>query len=163
MRNFKYQIFFLFLATSLQCKPQTDNKISFGKIIYHASRCNGSCPDFHLEIDSNRNVFVNRTYYKSKEETDSNYTGQFEEVLSQPAYDSLRELLKEVNLDSLKFPDIDCCDDVVQTLIVYYNGKRKYLKSMQPPPNAMDFLVFLRNIADDKTLQKSTKNIELER
>ncbi|MBG9378411.1 hypothetical protein I5907_19390 [Panacibacter sp. DH6] len=132
------------------------------KIIFHSSRCNGDCPKLDLEIDSSKNLFVSRQYFKHKDEIKTPYSGQFQGTLIETDYNKLIGLLQNCNLDTLKFPDITCCDAVITTIIVYYNGQRKYLKSMTPPNEANDLIEFLTLLGDNKKLQRTneTKNIE---
>ena len=95
------------------CKAQTKDKINLSKIIFHSSRCNGTCPSIDLEIDSTKSLFVDREYFKTKSETDKHYSGQFKGVLSQSEYDKLLAHLQKSNIDILKFPDVTCCDGVI--------------------------------------------------
>jgi hypothetical protein len=48
------------------------------------------------------------------------------------------------------------------TIIVYYNGKRKYLKSERPPVNANELITALKSIGNDKGLERTTEVKELE-
>jgi hypothetical protein len=50
----------------------------------------------------------------------------------------------------------------VSPIIVYYNGQRKYLKSMEPPIISKGLISFLRTLAENKRLGKTneTKVIE---
>ncbi|HET7116958.1 MAG TPA: DUF6438 domain-containing protein [Hanamia sp.] len=132
------------------------------KIIFHSSRCNGMCPIIDLVIDSNRNIFVNREYYKTKSDIDNRFSGQFSGSLNQNNYHKLIELLQNCNLDTLQFPDITCCDGPVTTIIIYYNGQRKYFKSMTPPRIALDLISFLKTIGNDKKLKKTTETRAIE-
>ena len=144
------------------CKAQSVSKVHFTKIIFHSSRCNGACPKIDLEIDSSKNVFVSREYYKTKSDIYKHFSGQFIGTLDESKYVKLTELLQNCKLDALTFPDITCCDGVITTIIIYYNGQRKYLKSMTPPNIANDLILFLNTIGNDKKLVKAneTKGIE---
>ena len=141
---------------------QPANEFKVNKVIYHLSRCNGSCPSMDLEIDSNRNVYVNREFYKTKSLMDSANSGTFKGKLT-PAQDSqLTEVLKKSNLDSLEFAPVGIADVSETTIIVYYNGKRKYLKSARPPQAANELITFLKSVVNDKALQRTTDVKELE-
>jgi hypothetical protein len=128
------------------CKAQTNDKIQLAKIIFHSSRCNGTCPSIDVEIDSSRKIFVYREYYKTKSDLDKRFSGQFSGSLDQSKYNKLIELLQNCSLDTLQFPDITCCDTPITTIIVYYNGDRKYFKSMTPPRIANKLILFLKTI-----------------
>lgn len=151
------------------CKSQSAgtgepaDEFKVGKVVYHLSRCNGTCPSMDLEIDSNKNVYVNREFYKTKSLIDSANSGTFKGKLT-PAQDSqLTEVLKKSNLDSLEFPPVGITDVSETTIIIYYNGKRKYLTSPRPPQVANDLITFLKSVGNDKGLARTTEVKELEK
>lgn len=146
----------------LDSKAQTKDKINLSKIVFHLSRCNGTCPRIDLEIDSSKNLYVDREYFKTKSETDTRFSGQFKGVLSQQDYDKLLELLLSANIDQLEFPKSGLMDTVEKTIIVYYNGQRKYLKSPEPPKEANNLIDFLTSLGNNKKLKrtKDTRDIE---
>ena len=78
MAKVKFAFFYLCLTFAF-CfsEAQTVDKIQLDKIIFHSSRCNGTCPSIDLEIDSSKNIFVNREYYKSKSNIDIRFSGLF--------------------------------------------------------------------------------------
>jgi hypothetical protein len=141
-------------------QPADDFKVS--KIVYHVSRCNGACPSIDLEIDSNRAVYVNREFYKTKSEIDSTNSGRFKGKLTREQDAQLLDVLKKSNLDSLEFVASNITDVSETTIIVYYNGKRKYLKSARPPAVANDLITLLKSIGSDKGLERTAEVKELE-
>jgi len=141
-------------------KPAGDFKLS--KLVYHLSRCNGTCPSIDLEIDSNKAVYVSREFYKTKSEIDSTNSGRFKGTLTQAQDKLLMEILKKSNLDSLEFAPVGIADVPETTIIIYYNGKRKYLKSERPPVAANDLITFLKSIGNDKKLERANEVKELE-
>jgi Domain of unknown function (DUF6438) len=143
-------------------KAQSDDSISLSNIIFHASRCNGTCPRLDLEIDSSKGLYIDREYFKSKGETDPRYSGQFKGTLTEQEYHKLIELLQDCNVKTLKFPASDLMDGVVITIIIYFNGQRKYLKSAEHPVNANGLLSFLTSLSDNKKLDRTNeiRNIE---
>ena len=132
------------------------------KIIFHSSHCNGTCPTIDLEIDNNKNLFVNREYYKTRGKIDKRFSGQFSGFLDQTKYNKLIELLQDCQLDTLEFPDVTCCDRPVITIIVYYNGRRKHLKSMTPPEKTKELISFLKEVGNDKSLIKTNEKRTIE-
>jgi hypothetical protein len=64
-------------------------------------------------------------------------------------------LLQICDIDKLKFDGPDCCDLPIRTIIVYYNGKRKYLRAMFPPERAENLINYLYNICEYSKLQVS--------
>ncbi len=144
------------------CKAQQIGGFKLEKLIYHASRCNGICPEIDLQIDSNRQVYVSREFYKTKSEIDRRYSGQFISTLKEADYEKLITLLQAFNLDTLAFPDINCCDLPIKTLIVYSNGKRHYYKSMEPPSAVYNLLAFLKVLGTNKELSITSNRKTLE-
>lgn len=141
-------------------KPADDFK--FSGIVYHLSRCNGACPSMDLEIDSNKAVYVNREFYKTKSQIDSANSGRFKGKLSPEQDKMLLAVLKKSKLDSLQFTPVGISDVSETTIIVYYNGKRKYLRSARPPVNASELITVLKSIGNDKRLERTTEVKELE-
>jgi hypothetical protein len=141
-------------------QPADEFKVS--KVVYHLSRCNGTCPSMDLEIDSNKNVYVNREFYKTKGLVDSANSGTFKGKLTPAQADQLTAVLKKSNIDSLEFAPVGITDVSETTIIVYYNGKRKYLKSARPPQAANDIITFLKSVGNDKGLERTTEVKELE-
>ncbi len=141
-------------------KPADEFKLS--KIVYHLSRCNGTCPSMDLEIDGNKSIYVSREFYKTKSEVDAANSGRFKGVLSQDQYNRLIAVLKKSNPDSLGFTPVGIADVPETTIIIYYNGKRKYLKSERPSANANELITLLKSIGNDKGLERTTEVKELE-
>lgn len=48
-----------------------DKSISFEKIIFHSTRCYGSCPIIALEIDNNKNIYLDIKHYSDPSNKDS--------------------------------------------------------------------------------------------
>jgi hypothetical protein len=78
------------------------------------------------------------------------------------AYKRLDSILQNIGLDTLKFKDITCCDGIVSTIIVYYDGKRKISRSVSPPEEANDLITTLYDICTDSSVKPSGKDFVLE-
>ena len=143
----KYFITSIVSFITLYCSSQTTtDTLKLQRLIFHSSRCNGTCPSIDLEIDSNRNIVLTREIYKSKSGIDRSLSGQFRGTISAEDYAEIKNLLQASELSSLQFPAVDCCDGPVKTIIVYYNNNRKYLRSMIPPEKAHKLISFLTQI-----------------
>jgi hypothetical protein len=137
------------------------------KIIFHTSGCYGTCPTYHLQIDSNRKVklFAETVYIEGsnfrEHEIDKDKIGYFSGSISNTTYNKLIKQLQICNIDTLTFGGPDCCDLPIKTIIVYYNGKRRYLSAMFPPESAYDLISLLDNICENTKLIRSVGfNIE---
>ncbi|OQP58744.1 DUF6438 domain-containing protein [Niastella populi] len=168
MKRLTFSAAIMAAVVLFSCKSQsggntkTADEFKLSKIVYHLSRCNGTCPSIDLEIDSNKNIYVSREFYKTKSEVDAANSGRFKGVLSADQNNRLIEVLKKSNLDSLEFTPVGIADVPETTIIIYYNGKRKYLKSERPSPNASELITLLKSIGNDKGLERTTEVKELE-
>jgi Domain of unknown function (DUF6438) len=168
MTRFK-NYFYIVLSTLAFNSCGTQGNVStpgtgdnFEKLIYHSSRCNGTCPQIDFQVDSTRTIIVNREYFVSKGGTDSARSGHFKGVLDPINYAQLLKILDSVDYKNLKFPDIQCCDGIIKTIIVYSAGSRTYLKSMTPPPEASAFISFLHKLGTDTKLTKTAEEFNIE-
>ena len=136
-----------------------DKSIIFEKIVYHTTNCFGSCPIIDMEIDSNRNVYLKGEFYKDGLgfEIDSIRSGQFAGKLNDTLYNELIDILQTCNLKTLVFREALCCDAPITTLIIYYNGQRKYFKSMFPPTIADELIIFLYFVNEKADLTKTNE------
>ncbi|MCX6238147.1 MAG: DUF6438 domain-containing protein [Bacteroidia bacterium] len=151
--------------TFIEQKFNKDRSISFEKIIYHTTSCFGSCPTIEIEIDNNRNVYLKGEFYKgdSMDEIDIIKSGQFFGKLNDTLYKELINILQTCNLKTLTFPEKEGADAPVTTLIIYYNGQRKYLKSMFPPTIASKLIEFLYLVNERTDLTRTNEKRIIEK
>jgi len=148
-------------------KNQTDSKSSFEKIIFHTTGCFGTCPTYHLQVDADKSLklFAETVYRNEKRistEQDTTKTGYFNGVVNDSTFALLNKALKTIGLDTLEFDDATCCDGSVKTIIVYYEGKRKFLRSMFPPEKAARLISILYDICEKSSLTKTSKKFDIE-
>ena len=154
--------------TTLLVGIQSDDKIKFEKIIFHNSMCFGTCPIYHLEVDQNKTfkLYAERVYKDptnfNSQKIDSTKTGYFVGKLDDATYYKLITELNSIGLDTLHFEGPNCCDVSIKTLIIYYNGKRKYLKSMFPPQKATNLISILYEICSSEKRQRTSKQFTIE-
>jgi|SRR5580658_3767292 hypothetical protein len=165
-----YRIVFLVgilavVLSNLQAQPTNalnSKKLIFEKLIYHSSHCNGSCPGIELQIDSNRNILLRRDIWKKKGIADSHKSGSFKGKLDLATYSDFLAILTRSDYANLKFPQVDCCDAVVTTIVIYANGKRTILKSMTPPQEALALISFLYNLGMQSAVPPTTGEIKID-
>lgn len=146
---------------------QQAQQVSFEKIIFHTTKCNGACAVYHLQVDANKSLklFAEKVYKTDKGISlahDSTKTGYFTGMVSDTVFAHLEHELKTIELDNLEFNGISCCDGSLITIIVYYNGKRKILKSMYPPAKANKLIGILYDICGKSILVKKTSKFVIE-
>jgi len=148
-------------AASTALTNNTAKQLQFNRLVYHTSFCFGSCPKIDMLIDSAGNISLRRETIsvKSMGKPGLNmYKGQ----LTNTQYDSVINLLAQVNYKSLVWDDVTCCDGVITTLIVYAGSDKKYLKSMLPSQESQPLLNYLHTLGLKTDLPKTGDEIELE-
>ncbi len=147
---------------------QSDKNVKLDKIIFHTSMCFGTCPTFHLQVDNNREVklYAEEVYKNPNEfssfEIDTTKTGYFIGIVADTIFRKLTNELNDLGLDTLEFDGASCCDGSLITIIVYYNGKRKFLKSMFPPYKAHKLIGTLYDICETSKLTRTTEKFNIE-
>jgi len=142
-----------------------DKTIIFEKIIYHTTFCFGSCPTIDLEIDNDKYIYLSGKFHEGDSEykIDSLKSGQFKGKLTERLYNELIAILQTTNLRTLEFPEKIGEDAPVTTLIIYFNGQRKYFKSMFPPTIADRLIKFLYVINQRTELTRTNEIRTLEK
>lgn len=149
-----------------------DTTIKFEKIIYHTTHCYGTCPIINLQIDNSKNIYLDCEFYtdvyNNKGRTtyviDSTRSGKFIGILNDTIYQELILLLKTCNLKKLKFKGPLAIDAPVTRMIIYYNGRRKYLKSKGFTPTISDRLInYMYHINSKAVLTRTTEEKVLEK
>jgi hypothetical protein len=140
---------------------------AFTKIIFHSTGCFGRCPTYHLKVNSDKTLkLFAETVYKNGSgrvfDADSSKIGYYTGLVSDSDFANLNRELKAIGLDSLKFEGPNCCDGSVITLIVYYNGKRKFLRSMFPPDKASKLISTFYSICENSGLKRSSRKFDIE-
>jgi hypothetical protein len=139
-----------------------DTSFHFEKLIFHTTVCFGSCPVLDIQIDSNKEILYHALIPKNKSRLSPSDTFNCKGTLRQPEYDQLLRLLKTSNLRNLQYNVQTCCDAPLITLIVYYNGERKYIQSMSLPPVINDLIFFLYHLNEKAVLKNIPGKIVLE-
>jgi hypothetical protein len=126
----------------------TDTTLHFEKIVFHTSKCYGSCNVYHLQVEQT-GIFKLHKAFMYNQETyleDSAAEGYFSGQLPDSLYQPLLRALRTINLRSLHMDTVLCCDAPVKTMIIYFNGQRKYFKTMFPPKLVDRLILALYNI-----------------
>ena len=144
-----------------------DKTFMFDKLVFHTSSCFGSCPIINLEIASDRNIKINRSYIKDRTESSKdfekseNFIGKIPEI----EFKKLIELIiksKITTLKDTKDNNMFCCDGAIKTIIVYHNGKRNYFKAMFEPKMVSELIKFLYQIGGKTEMEKASKEFKFE-
>ncbi|MEO6520303.1 MAG: DUF6438 domain-containing protein [Mucilaginibacter sp.] len=166
MKRVLFVPIFLLLCSISGCK--SEQKIKFERIIFHTSICFGTCPVYHLEVNDHKRVkLYAETVFKTDTDLydeDHSKMGYFIGTVNNTTFTKLLNNIEQMGLDSIKFNNASCCDGSLITIIVYYNGKRKYLRSMFPPEKANKLISTLYEICGTNLKRSGTQfNIESEK
>jgi hypothetical protein len=137
-----------------------DGSIKFDKIVFHTTSCFGDCPIIHMEIHPQKHVYINGVFPIITNEKDSD--GYFTGLLTDSMYSELIQALQTCNLRTLTFPRQRGFDGSTVTLIIYYNGERKYLCSMFPPVIANKLIDYLYSVKGRTSLIRTNEECKLE-
>jgi len=137
------------------------------KIIFVTSPCNGLCSSYELQVDSNKKAQLHSVQvYKDiihYPEIDTNRMGYFKGRVSDPIFDKLLRFIKTLKVDT--FSDIEESPLSSQqiTIIIYYNKKRKIIKTYSLSKNKPDELIStLFEICEKSELVKTNEKLKIE-
>ena len=162
-------ILFLFSCTE-KTKPVSTVQIKrapFSKIIFHTSSCFGCCSVYHLEVDSDKTfkLYAEKVYKKDAmlmSDTDSSLAGYYKGIVNDTTFNELTKQIQTIGIDTLDFGNSLCCDGSTITLIIYHDGKRKFLQSMTVPEPACKVTSPLFEICEKGKMEKTNKKFTIE-
>jgi hypothetical protein len=93
---------------------------------------------------------------------DSSKMGYFTGRVADTTFNKLKLAITTLGIDTVKFRPITCCDGALKTIIVYYDGKRKFLRSMFPPKTANNLIGLLQGICEQDNLQRTSSKFNIE-
>jgi len=134
-----------------------DSSINFEKLVFRTTDCFGQCPVLNIQMDKEQNIIYSGEIYQ-----DPVLSGDFTGKFSKEDLDTIVHLLRNCQLETLRWRPTSCCDAPMITLIIYYNDKRKYFKSMFPPKISDDLISFLYKINSKATLTRQDKSFDFE-
>lgn len=155
-------ITFVVQACCVCNKMNSVEMMEFDRIIFHSSTCFGSCPQLSIEVNRDGSTKLKRQFFTDKVEPINGRSGEFKGHISKTSLDELMLELSHSNYETLSFPNVDCCDAPIITIIIYAKGKRVYLHSMLPSKEAADLIKYLTQLATDVELPKATEKLEFE-
>jgi len=160
----KIILFTVFAVALSACKSAKDN-FQFEKISYHSGPCFGSCPSYHMEVSNDKTIRLigDSLYNKRMGNRDMSRVGYFTGTVEDSTFNKLVNELRNAGLDTLKFRGPNCCDAPIKTLIVRYNGKRKYLHAMFPPDHARRLIAVLNDIYAHSRFKPTSQRFEIEK
>jgi hypothetical protein len=146
---------------------KTDAALPFNKIVFHSIGCFESCLSYHLQINANKNMELyvsdaGRLNRENNFKSDTSQMGYFSGSANDSIFEDLIKEIETIELAKLEFDGAKCCDGTITTIIVYYDGKRKFLQSMFPPQKADKLINILYGLCRNSKLTKTAKKFDIE-
>lgn len=141
----------------------------FEKIIFHTSKCFGTCPEYHLELNHNKEIrlYIEKAYDKRK--IDTARIGFYRGKLDKKTYKEFQSILEKIDWEKsgMEAPPvapktITLSEGSQLTLILYIDNKRKPIKYIYPSGHWQNLMAFLYKISEDKSLIKVSEKLEIE-
>jgi len=141
-----------------------DTTIFFQKIVFHTTGCYGACPIIDLEINKEREIYLNGTFFKdfSMFDIDSTLSGQFKGVIDESLASRLTFLLQTCSLKNLKVNENLEPEMAVTSLIIYFNDEKRAFKFNTTPAILTELIDFLTLINQEVNLTRTNKRRVLE-
>lgn len=140
----------------------------FDRIIFHTTKCFGTCPEYHLELNNNKEVklFVEKEY--QKRELNPERIGYYRGQLDQKKYDEFLSLLEKINLKKsgmyrpLKENEIPLSDGPKLKMILYSNDTRKPIEAIYPIELWEKMITFVYQTGKEPGFVKVDEKLEIE-
>lgn len=142
----------------------------FEKIIFHTTKCFGTCPEYHLELNNNKEIklYIEKAY--QKRELDTSRIGYYKGKLDKVTYVEFLELLEKMDLDKSgiiepeREPNTVVLRETSQLFLILYNDKkRKPIIYIYPAGHWQKIMAFLYKIAEDDSLIKTNEKLYIEK
>lgn len=163
---------FFFIITSLLIISCATKKVEnrFEKIIFHTTKCFGTCPVYHLELNKNKEIklYIEKAYQKRK--IDTSRIGYYKGKLDNKTYAEFLGLLNKIDLkksgiiEPIYEPNTTILEDGTQLyLILYIDKLRKPIIYIYPEGHWQKTMTFLYKIAEDESLIKINEELDIEK
>ena len=165
MKNIIYITFVLFF---ISCSVQKTD-LQFEKIIFHKSKCFGTCPEYHLELNNKREIklYVEKAYQKRT--IDTLKIGYYKGKLDNETYAEFINLLEKIDLEKSgiiepkREPNTILIKEGSQlSLILYIDKQRKPIIYIYPEGHWQILMTFLYKITNHESLIKINEKFEVE-
>lgn len=141
-----------------------DTTIVFQKIVFHTTGCYGACPIIDLEINKEKEIYLNGTFFRdfSMFDIDSTLSGQFKGIIDESLANRLTFLLQTCNLKTLKVNQNLEPEMAVISMIIYFNDEKRAFKFNTTPAILAELVDFLTQINQETRLVRTNKRRVLE-
>lgn len=167
--EFMKKILYLIIPFILFSCASKKNDKGFEKIIFHTSKCFGTCPEYHLELNQKKEIklYVEKAYQKRK--IDTLKIGNYKGKLDDETYSEFISLIKIIDFEKsgINEPKRETNTKILKegsqlSLILYINKRRKPMINIYPAGHWEKLMTFLYKIADFESLTKTNEKLEIE-
>lgn len=158
----------IFTHFLISCSTRKINS-RFEKMIFHTSECFGTCPEYHLELNHNKEIklHVEKAYQKRK--IDTTRVGFYRGKLDKKTYKEFISLIEKIDLEKsgIEAPPVEPNTIILRegsllTLILYIDNKRKPIRYIYPAGHWQNLMAYLYKISKDESLIKVSEKLEIE-
>ncbi|BCY29056.1 DUF6438 domain-containing protein [Flavobacterium okayamense] len=163
------KIFYLIIPFILISCASKKNDNEFEKIIFHTSKCFGTCPEYHLEINKKKEVklFIEKAYQKRK--IDTLKIGYYKGKLDNETYSELISLIEKIDLEKsgitepIREPNTIVLKEGSQlSIILYIKNQRKPMIYIYPAGHWEKLMSFVYKISSSENLTKTSEELKIE-
>ena len=153
------RILFLVLISQVFFSYGQCQKINFEKIIFYASPCFGSCPVYHLELDSSKKIMLHAVDFMRPNISDTTKIGYFTGIADNSLFNRVINILTSAGIENLQSQIDDITDIQDYTITIYYAGEKKQIKirSLSASKNMENLISTLLTICKNGKVQRTGK------
>lgn len=149
------------------CYKKNDNR--FEKIIFHTSKCFGTCPEYHLEINQKKEIKLHIEKVYEKRTLDTFKIGYYKGKLDDETYLELLSLIEHIDIEKSGNiePKSESNTILIKegsqlSLILYFKKQRKSMIYIHPVGHWQKLMTYVHKIANSENLTKVAEKFEIE-
>ena len=163
------KIFYLIVPLILIGCASKKNDNGFEKIIFHTSKCFGTCPEYHLELNQKKEIklFIEKAY--KKRTIDTLKIGFYKGKIDSETYSELISLIEKIDLEKsgivepIREPNTIVLKEGSQlSLILYIKNQRKPMIYIYPAGHWEKLMSFVYKISNLENLTKTSEELQIE-
>lgn len=163
------KIFYLIVPLILIGCASKKNDNGFEKIIFHTSKCFGTCPEYHLELNQKKEIklFIEKAY--KKRTIDTLKIGFYKGKIDSETYSELISLIEKIDLEKsgivepIREPNTIVLKEGSQlSLILYIKNQRKPMIYIYPAGHWEKLISFVYKISNSENLTKTSEELQIE-
>lgn len=163
------KIFFLIIPFILTSCASKKDDTKFEKIIFHTSKCFGTCPEYHLELNQKREIKLHIEKIYNKRTLDTLKIGYYRGKLDDETYSELKSIIEKIDLKKsgiiepiLEQNTITLKEGTQLSLILYIKNQRKPMIYIYPEGHCNILISFIYKVSNLEYLTKTSEKLQIE-